>query len=294
MPVSRRRKKPKPAGRTGAPKSAPAAALPDRRAIEGMLAMLTPKLGSDAASDALAEAQDLMWSAWEMNDRRRRIAAAKEALRLSPLCADAFVLLAEETARTPAEAIELYRQGVEAGERALGPAPFEENVGHFWGILETRPYMRARSGLAQGLWAAGHHGEAIGHYRELLRLNPSDNQGNRYMLAECLLKLDRDGEVAGLIDKYGEGSAEFEYTAALLAFRREGDTAKARMLLRSAVTMNRHVPAYLLGRKKLPRKLPSYLTVGGEDEAQEYARRYGPCWARTGAAIGWLAANTHG
>jgi tetratricopeptide (TPR) repeat protein len=294
MPVSRKRKKAKPAGQTGASGGAGIPALPDRRAIEGMLAMLTPSRGSDAAGDALAEAQDLMYSAWEMNDRRRRIAAAKKALRLSPLCADAFVLLAEEVAETPAEAIELYRQGMEAGERALGPAPFEEDVGHFWGLLETRPYMRARSGLAQGLWAAGHHDEAIGHYREMLRLNPNDNQGIRYMLAEYLLKLDRDDEVAALMDDYEEGSAEFEYTAALLAFRRDGDTAKGRTLLRNSVKTNKHVPTYLLGRKKLPRKLPSFITVGGEDEAQEYARRYGPCWARTTAAMGWLAANTRG
>jgi tetratricopeptide (TPR) repeat protein len=214
MPVSRRRKKAKPAERTGASRGADAPVLSDRRAIEGLLAMLTSSRGSDSASDALDEAQDLMYSAWEMNDRRRRVAAAKKALRLSPLCADAFVLLAEETACTTDEAIELYRQGVEAGERAVGPAPFKQDIGHFWGLLETRPYMRARSGLAQALWTAGNHDEAIAHYRELLRLNPNDNQGNRYMLAECLLKLDRDDEVAALLDTYSEGSAEFEYTAA--------------------------------------------------------------------------------
>ncbi|HMD62827.1 MAG TPA: tetratricopeptide repeat protein [Stellaceae bacterium] len=291
MPVSRKRKKTKPAG-TGASRAAGPPALPDRRAMEGVLAMLTPSGSSDSTSGALHEAQDLMYSAWETNDRRRRIVLANEALRLSPLCADAFVLLAEETAETPAEAIELYRQGVEAGQRALGPAPFKEAVGHFWGLLETRPYMRARSGLAQALWATGRHVEAIGHYREMLRLNPNDNQGIRYLLAECLLKLDRDEEVGALIDEYGEGSAEFGYTAGLLAFRSQGDTAKARSLLRGAVTMNRHVPTYLLGRKKLPRKLPAYITVGGEDEAQEYARRYGLCWAGTAAAVEWLAANT--
>jgi hypothetical protein len=30
---------------------------------------------------------------------------------------------------------------VAAGERSLGPKAFEEDAGHFWGILETRPYM---------------------------------------------------------------------------------------------------------------------------------------------------------
>jgi hypothetical protein len=77
---------------------------------------------------------------------------AQKALELSPLCADAYVLLAQETARNLDEAIDLYRQGVEAGKKALGKSAFRDDVGHFWGLLETRPYMRARHGLAQALW----------------------------------------------------------------------------------------------------------------------------------------------
>jgi hypothetical protein len=65
------------------------------------------------------------------------------ALGISPLCADAYVLLAEE-AQSIEEARDLYAKGVEAGELALGPQGFEEYAGHFWDFLETRPYMRAR------------------------------------------------------------------------------------------------------------------------------------------------------
>lgn len=96
-----------------------------------------------------ATAAHLMYDAWGASDPKRRIALAKKALGLSPLCADAYVLLAQETASNLDQAIELYRQGVEAGEMALGKAAFRDDVGHFWGLLETRPYMRARHGLAQ-------------------------------------------------------------------------------------------------------------------------------------------------
>jgi tetratricopeptide (TPR) repeat protein len=216
---------------------------------------------------------------------------AKEALSRSPLCADAYVLLAEETAKTPAEAIELYQKGLEAGEKAIGPAAFQEDVGHFWGLLETRPYMRARGGLAQALWDVGRHDEAIEHYRELLRLNPNDNQGNRYLLAGCLLALDRDADLTALLDAYGqESTAEWSYTWALIAYRRDGDSVEARSLLEKATITNSHVASYLLGRKKLPRKPVPYITMGGEDEAQEYARRYAAAWANTKGALEWLTA----
>jgi len=245
--------------------------------------------------NALAEAQDLMWTAWDTPDRRRRVAMARKALQISPLCADAFVLLAQATATTPAEAIALYRQGVAAGEQALGPAAFEEDVGNFWGILETRPYMRARNGLAQALWEAGETEEALNHYRGMLHLNPNDNQGNRYLLAECLLKLGRDDDVAALLDRYDEDcSADFGYAAALLAFRRQGDSDDAGTLLATAREINAHVPAYLLGRKKLPRTLPELLQLGGATEAQAYAMRNRDCWERTAGALQWLADRTIG
>ena len=65
-------------------------------------------------------AQDLMYDAWDVADRRDRLRLAREALGVSADCAEAYVLLAEEAAKTPAEAVALYRESVVAGERYLG------------------------------------------------------------------------------------------------------------------------------------------------------------------------------
>jgi tetratricopeptide (TPR) repeat protein len=70
----------------------------------------------------------------------------------------------------------------------LGPQGFKEYRGHFWGFHETRPYMRARAGLAATLAQLGDADGAIGHYREMLKLNRNDNQGIRYLLAAALMK----------------------------------------------------------------------------------------------------------
>ncbi len=71
----------------------------------------------------------------------KRARLAREAIEISPDCADAYVLLAED-AESAAAALPLYEQGVAAGERALGKKAFKQDKGHFWGVLETRPYMR--------------------------------------------------------------------------------------------------------------------------------------------------------
>src|SRR5207249_2047589 len=71
---------------------APPAVLPDRRAMESFLAAITGRRGDEAT----AKAQDVMYEAWERTTSRSRIALAHKALGISPLCADAYVLLAEE------------------------------------------------------------------------------------------------------------------------------------------------------------------------------------------------------
>ena len=275
MPKSKHRKKPK-ASSAGRPAS-------DRRTLEALLA----RFGSGAADDDLDAAQELIYDAWEATDRRTRIATAKKALGISPLCADAHVLLAQE-AKTVAEALVHYREGVAAGERALGAHAFVDDVGHFWGLLETRPYMRARHGLAMALWETGEKDEAVGHYSDMLRLNPGDNQGIRYLLLDALLELGRDGEAGRLIARYrGDGTAAWAWSRALSTFRGKGDCEPSRRALADAVASNDHVPAYLWGGKPLPRVLPDFIGWGDENEAIAYVHGGAAAWAAAPGALGW-------
>jgi len=129
---------------------------------------------------------------------------------------------------------------IKAGEAALGPAVFEEDVGHFWGILETRPYMRARFSYAQCLSEEGQLAEAIEHAQELLRLNPGDNQGVRYLLAAWLLEDGRPDELAAHLAAHPDEDSPFlAYPAAALAFLRHGDTDASRAALVRAFASNR-------------------------------------------------------
>jgi tetratricopeptide (TPR) repeat protein len=271
-------------------KPAPVFPLPDVRGMEGMLAAIGRGSAHYPADEALLQAQDLMYEAFDARGARRA-ALAGEALAISPDCADAYLLLAEETASSVEAARELLEQGVAAGERALGRKSFEEDVGHFWGLIETRPYMRARAALAETLWALNRREEAVDHQRELLRLNPNDNQGVRYRQAEWLLWLERFEELDELFAAYeDDDAAAFGYTKAHAAFRRQGDSAQARRLLAEARELNPHVPAYLSGRKRLPARLPDYVGFGDASEAVDYAASAKALWASVPGARAWLGA----
>jgi tetratricopeptide (TPR) repeat protein len=258
--------------------------------FEGMLSEMSEDVEGETP---LRKAQDIIYDAWEVTDPKRRVALARKALEISPDCADAYVLLAEEAASSLTEAVNLYRQGVDVGERALGKDAFEEDVGHFWGILETRPYMRARAGLAECLWTSGKHDEAIQHYKDMLRLNPNDNQGIRDLLMPRLIEMGRDEEAEALFNEYhDDGMASWIYSRALLDFRKMGDSEISRKSLATAVKENKHIPAFLLGRKKLPQSLPEYYSPGDESEAMFYVKENLGAWKSTPGALDWLLDQT--
>jgi tetratricopeptide (TPR) repeat protein len=262
-------------------------ALPDRRALEGIMQNLFGGMAGGGDQTPLDRAQAIMYDAFDATSPKERIKLARKALEISPDCADAYVLLAEN-AESLKEAMDLYEQGVAAGERAIGERSFREDAGVFWGILETRPYMRARAGLADLLWTSGRRDDAIGHLREMLRLNPNDNQGLRYPLASWLLAEGHDEELARLLEQYDDASASWAYSKTLAAFRQHGDTPATRKSLQSATKVNKYIPDYLTGEKMMPRERPGMYTLGSEEEAILYAAESLPAWKTTPGATAWL------
>ena len=244
---------------------------------------------TSTATTPLEKAQDLMYRAFDARGRRR-IQLARKALELSADCADAYVLLAEE-AVDPNASLDLYRQGIAAGERAIGPDIMRDEVGHFWGIVKTRPYMRAKMGLAHCLQKMNRTEEAISQYQELLRLNPNDNQGVRDVLLPLLLVVGRDADAGALLAQYADDpTAVWQYGWALWTFRKEGDSAAARRRLRDAVRANRHVPRYLTGTAAMPDLLPESYSLGSVEEAILCADELIDAWRKTPGAVPWLLA----
>jgi len=234
----------------------------------------------------LERAQGMVYDAFDAVGRRRVI-LARQALEVSPDCADAYVILAESAAG-PARALPQYEAAVAAGERAIGAARFADLAGQFWGVLETRPYMRARLGLAQTLAELTRVDEAEQHYRALLRLNPNDNQGVRYLLLAELVVGGRDDEALALMRQYPDDvAAEWQFTWALVDFR-QGRLEEADKRLAAALDYNPAVPLMLAaGKGPLPMPGPTVM-LGGPDEAAGYAQVFGDAWRATPGALEWL------
>ena len=114
-------------------------AIPDRRAIEGMMRdQMEQILGVVATATPLAQAQRDRLPGVRGPGPPRADQAGETALDISPDCADAYVVLAEN-ARTRKEAFDYYEKGVAAGERAIGPNAFQEQCRAFLGTDGNSP-----------------------------------------------------------------------------------------------------------------------------------------------------------
>lgn len=248
-----------------------------------------PLRGRTAREAMLRKADELAAIAWKMDDPEERMLLASEALTLSDLCVEAYCILAEEIPDTTEGVLHWYETAVAAGEKVLGPRVFKECAGRFWRLAKTRPYMRARAGLGYALWDLDRRAEAIAHYQDMLRLNPNDDQGLRYLLVGWLYATGNDRAVESLLAEYGnEAAVEWPYTETLMAFR-QGDKDRTHIALEDAWQFNPHVPALLAGTVPLPERLPEEFDSGSYEEAACYAALNERYWTETQGAVRWLS-----
>lgn len=233
------------------------------------------------------EAQDLVYEAYELPENKGK-KLIERALKIDPNNADAYVYLAE-IEEDNHKALEFYEKGVKAGKKSLGEEVFKEDAGHFWGIFETRPYMRARVGYAECLYLIGRCNEAIDQYKDMLKLNPNDNQGIRFHLSTWLIDQNRKNDYLKLYHKFNdEISAHWLFNHVLFLFKTIGKVKKTSIEMRKAIDQNPFAIPYLVGEKDIPETIPEYMGFGDENEAIYYWIDAAKIWYNDRKAMEWL------
>jgi len=227
---------------------------------------------SDESEDGRANAQDVVYEAMDAmgSDLERAATLCREALSLDADCVDARCLLAQLEELSVDEYTEAMREAVAAGRRSLGEAAFAEFAGHFWGFHETRPFMRAMAGLAEGLREDGERdglAKAIGVWEEMLELNPGDNQGVRYELLGAYLAARRYDDAEALLDRYSDEDSAVMVWGRLLLEAARGEDENVDRRLAEARAANPFVELFVTGRKRRPRIPPEFYGIGDENEA---------------------------
>ncbi len=191
--------------------------------------------------------------------------------------------------RSPEKTRQMLEKAVKNGEEQLAEA-FQDHVGHFWLLSETRPYMRARLQLVHFLLAQGEHETAISHMQEMLRLNPDDNQGVRWLLLEWYCNMNWLDKAMQLLDEYPAEDTPFMIlTRVCLDFQLTGPSEVLETMLQDQLESNPHIAPKLLDQEEVsPFAVKSFI-VGDEDEADAYCQSFRSLWKATPGALPWLS-----
>ncbi len=235
-------------------------------------------------------AQDLVYQAIEEDDVIKSDTLIFMALLHDPDCSEAYEYLGD-MAGSPMASLMFYKNGFVAARKKLGEKFFKENKGHFWGIHETRPFMRCLKNYAECLYTLNQKMPALEAFFELLELNPNDNQGIRDQTGLYLLELDQFEKYLKLHQKYHEdGNAFHLYNYALYLFLTYGDGEKSNEALGKAKAQNKHIFHLLPSKKHLP-PLPEFYSTGDKNEAIYYCTMARAVWESKKGAMTWLQKN---
>lgn len=242
-----------------------------------------PEFIADSDAD---KAEAMVLAAWEKTPAQAG-KAARKALELDPECIVAFELLADREVNVSV-AIAFFQRGMAIGAKHFMGEYREQNEGHFWGLTETRPFMRCLERFADLMFWTGHLTEASVIWEDLLKLNPMDNQGVRYPYA-ALLAATGDTERYNALEKeFGDdASAAAAYNKALFRFATMGPGPQATKALQAAVKNNSHVAPILLAAVP-PLEMPYGYMLGSPEEALSYCHYAYALWNGCPGAADWL------
>lgn len=221
------------------------------------------------------KAYDLYDEAVATKSKTRKIKLLNEALELRPDFFDATLLLIDIETNTlirdkryeeelKKEKIKLMNEGYFA----------KENIGHFYAIFETRPYIRGMYYRAVDLLYSGKYNLAKEICLEILKLNKNDNMGARYLLMAIYAILEEGSAMQKLYKKYTSPNIEMTFPM-MIYYYKQNNYEKAYKYLDKIDEWNPNFVKYFEGTVEKKDKAPDgYYTVGGSSEVLMYFESY--------------------
>jgi len=229
----------------------------------------------DYTNIILDDAYELLERAENAKSKTQALKLAREAYDMCPDCFDAL-LFQVDLEENSIKRENLLNEGLEFEKDRLEDEGYfeKDNIGHFYGIFETRPYIRGLCRKADYLLEDGKVGQARDVCLEILRLNENDNTGARYLLMAIYAYLENEKEMLKLYKKYPEEDLEMLFPQFVLYYKLGKNKEAIEMLNRINKT-NPHFVKFFKGTIKKNENIPyGHYSMGDSSEVIMYFERY--------------------
>lgn len=247
------------------------------------------------------------------------VGTARAALEISQDCLGAWLHLGL-CERDHDKALDYFEQGIQRGRECFAEeiASPEGDLG-LWGNVEARDLIRLMVQKAQWLRSKGRWSESIEVCREIIRLNPCDNNGVRGDLVHLYVVAKRLADARALVDAYPNDADTFVAWGRVLvgileAIERSGfetpddetldsfgspkayieslgpEFDQARADLRQASKISPFVPLFFSDPGLLAVETMERRVVSGPYDAIDYLQTWGLVWHFADLPIVFLAA----
>ena len=223
----------------------------------------------------LDDAYDILEEAQNAKTEKEAIKLAKKAYEKSKECFDA-ILFQCDLEENGIKRMKLLDEGLEFEKNRLKKEKYfdKENIGHFYGIFETRPYIRGLVIKAEYLLEEGKLRQAESVCKEVLKLNKNDNMGARYLLMAIYATLEEEKDMLKLYQKYPEESLEMIFPLFALYYKL-GNDKKAKEYLNRVDKCNSNFVKFFKGTIKESKEVNlGYYSRGDSSEIFMYFGRY--------------------
>ena len=179
--------------------------------------------------------------------KTKKLQYVKKALELDPDNFDAEIMLVDLTSKTLNEELAKYEEAVERAPDVMKKKGLmtKDDIGDYWLLIETRPYMRLRYEYIRLLIGCGKFRKAADECKELLRLCKTDNLGVRYTLMHIYAHLEMENEALRLFKKF-DGSDETQMLLPMaILYYKVGKLDIAKKYLTELVTLNKDTKKFI-------------------------------------------------
>ena len=250
------------------------------------MAPLTENTAKDAYDYvSLAEDADTVQEAYRL---------ARKALKIDPDNIDAMHLTSVYGAKDFEDGLKHLGTAVEKAKKIMKKQGYfdEANIGEFWAIWQTRPFIRLMREYFSRLVDSGRMRMAAEVGEEIIRLNNGDNTGVRSVLMHVYAYLIDEKSALGVLERFSEHDESNCMLPMSILCYRMGDSDTALKYLKRAIKVNNDLKKYIRGdftERKLKEAYEKTQQIGGYEpfSIQELIVTMDECYFLYGDTLEW-------